>query len=607
MPIKPSFFQGKNIQTQGLFKQRKDMTIHEEVTLEKRQKFKLWITFYRRNLVRFIETYFEIKLHPYQKIMIWLLQRSNLAYIVASRASAKTWVVAVYSLAMATLYPGIKLKICAKTMKQASEILKDKLQSLRDTHPMINRELDTIICNANGNEANFFNGSMITVVPSSDSARGGRCSILLVEESRLVPRDTIEKIMIPMLETRNPPYRQLPQYTDEPLLQEEGRIIYISSAGYKSESWFEYVKTTIKRMLSGDETANFMALDYLICLKHGIKTKQMLKNEMQDLDDVTKQLEYLNIPSGQSGKSFYRISLFPRKMKRAYYPQYMENYNPKRNPYDVPKSDGEIRLLSLDIAARANKTNDITSIWVSRLIPLIGKGYNRQLIYGESHKGANGLFQAKRTKQIFHDLGCDYIAMDVLNMGAFLYDILTQLTPDEERGIEYDPMTIVEDFELDIPEKAKEDLTKRTYGVNAKPVIFPITGSQELNSQIAIAFKDTLKRKLWDFLTPDAEAEEFLLKNYKDLLTDEEGELKAFLLNPYVQTNLLIGECLNLNMEMINGRVKLSETPGSHKDRFSSVSYLNYIVYKYFDPTIKKVEDNNDTDWDVLQQMTSFL
>jgi len=53
---------------------------------------------------------------------------------------------------------------------------------------------------------------------------------------------------------------------------------------------------------------------------------------------------------------------------------------------------------------------------------------------------------------------------------------------------------------LDIPEKAKEDLTKRTYGVNAKPVIFPITGSQELNSQIAIAFKDTLKRSCGTFL-----------------------------------------------------------------------------------------------------------
>jgi hypothetical protein len=602
MPIKPSFFQGKNIQTQGIFKQRKDMTIREEISFEKRENLKKWITFYRRNPVRFIETYFEIKLFAYQKLMIWMLQRSDLAYVVASRASAKTWITGVWALTLATLYPGIKIKICAKTMKQASELLSDKLQSIRDTHPMVNRELDTIVCNANGNYASFFNGSSIRVVPSADSARGGRCSYLIIDESRLVSKEIIESVMIPMMETRNPPYRQIVPYSDNSLYEEEGRISYITSAGYKSESWFQYVKTTIKRMLSGDETANFMALDYLICLKHGIKTKQMLRNEMQDLDDVTKQLEYLNIPSGQSGKSFFRISLFPRRMKRAYYPQYMDNYNAKKNPYDVPKTEGEIRILSLDIAARANKTNDITSIWVARLIPKIGVGYSRQLIYGESHKGENALFQAKRTKQIFHDLNCDYIAMDILNVGAFLYDILTQLTPDEERGIEYDPMTIAENFELDIPEKAKEDLVKRTYGVNAKPVIFPITGSQDLNSEIAFAFKDTLKRKLWDFLIGDAEAEEFLLKNYKELLTDD-GEFKAFLLNVYVQTNLLIGECLNLNMEMVNGRVKLTETPGSHKDRYSSVSYLNYVVYKYFDPTIKKMEDDSQNDWDILSSL----
>jgi hypothetical protein len=280
----------------------------------------------------------------------------------------------------------------------------------------------------------------------------------------------------------------------------------------------------------------------------------------------------------------------------------MDNYNPKKNPYGVPKTDGEIRILSLDIAARANKKNDITSLWVARLIPMMGKGYNRQLIYGESYKGENVLSQAKRVKQIFFDLECDFIDMDVLNMGIFLYDALTQLTPDEERGIEYEPLTIVEDFDLDIPEDAIQDLTKRTFGSNAKPVIFPITASQELNSEIAIAFRDTLKRKLWDFLIGDAEAEEFLLKNHKELLTDD-SELKVFLLQVYVQTNLLVGECLNLNMERVNGRIKLTETPGSHKDRYTSVSYLNYIVYKYFDPTIKKIEDDTQNDWDILSSL----
>jgi len=611
--IKPSFFQGTKNETQNVFKQRRDMTIREEITFERRERIKRWVTFFRRNPHRFIETYFQIKLFPFQYMLIWLFQRSNLAYIVASRASSKTWIVAVWSLTLATLYPGEKIKICAKTMKQASELLSDKLQSLRDTHPIINRELDSIVCNANGNFASFFNGSSIRVVPSQDSARGGRANMVLIEESRLVPREIIESVIIPFLETRNPPYRQLPEFTDNSLYEEEGRISYITSAGYKSESWFNYVKTTIKRMLAGDETANFMALDYLICLRHGIKTKQMLRNEMQDNDEITNQLEYLNVPSGQSGKSFYRMSFFPRKMKRAYYPQYPETYISandyqhlaKKNPYNTPKTDGEFRLLSIDIAARANKKNDITSIWVARMIPMMGKGYNRQLVYGESFKGANQVFQAKRVKQVFYDLDCDFLDMDVGGLGIGVYDPLTQVTPDEERGIEYPPFTIVEDFELDISQTIKEDLIKRTLGADPKHVIFPINASLDLNSDIAIAFRGSLQKKMWDFLIGDAEAEEFLLKNHKELLSDD-SELKAFLLNPYVQVNLLIGECLNLNLEHRGGKIRLTETPGSHKDRFSSVSYLNYIVDKYFDPTIK-LERQDEDEWETLMKATSFL
>ncbi len=602
--IKPSFFQGTKMETQNVFKQRRDMTIREEITFERRERIKRWVTFFRRNPVRFIETYFQINLYPYQKMLIWMLQKSNLAYIVASRASAKTWIVGVWSLTLCTLYPGIKIKICAKTMKQASELLSDKLQSLRDDHPIVNRELDTITCNANGNQATFFNSSIIKVVPSSDSARGGRANLVLIEEARLVPKEIIESVVIPFLETRNPPYRQLPKYADNPLYEEEGRISYITSAGYKSESWFNYVKTTIKRMLAGDETANFMALDYLICLRHGIKTKQMLRNEMQNNDEVTNQLEYLNIPSGQSGKSYFRMGFFPRKMKRAYYPQYLETYNPKKNPYNTPKTEGELRIVSIDVATRANKKNDTSVISVARLIPMMGKGYLRQLIYMESFKGENTILQARRIKQVFTDLDCDFIVLDIAAAGISVYDALTQLTSDEERGIEYPPMTIADDFELAITEAIKDDLIKRTLGADPKPVIFPINASLELNSDIAVAFRNSLQKKMWEFLIGDAEAEEFLLKNHKELLIDD-GTLKAFLLNPYVQQNLLVGESLNLNMTMVGGKIRLQETPGSHKDRYTSVSYMNFIIDKYFDPTIKSDKDTTN-DWDILSSLVQF-
>ena len=63
----------------------------------RKERLKLWITFFRRNPHRFIEMYFGIRLYPFQVLMIWMLQRSTLAYIVASRAASKSWIIAVWA------------------------------------------------------------------------------------------------------------------------------------------------------------------------------------------------------------------------------------------------------------------------------------------------------------------------------------------------------------------------------------------------------------------------------------------------------------------------------------------------------------------------------
>ena len=203
--------------------------------------------------------YFGIHLHVYQILMIWVLQRSNLAYIVASRASAKTWIIAVWSCALAVLYPGIKIIVCAKTLKQGGIIISEKIMQLRKEHHNLEREIESITANPNTYECIFHNGSTIRVVPSSESARGNRANYIIVEESRLVPKEILEAIIKPFMYSRKPPYMSNPKYSDDPRLQEEGRYSYITSAWFKSEYWYTYVKQCIKRMVSGDETSNFLA------------------------------------------------------------------------------------------------------------------------------------------------------------------------------------------------------------------------------------------------------------------------------------------------------------------------------------------------------------
>ena len=406
----------KNALSQDPFVKPKSMVLSKDIDVLRKERLKKWITFFRRNPHRFISEYFGIKLYPFQVLMIWILQRSELAYIVASRASSKTWIIAVWALTMAVLYPGIKIKICSKTLKQGGLILSEKMTGLISNHPNVAREIRNITSNANTYEANFQCGSSIVVVPSSDSARGGRSSYTIVEESRIVPKDIVDQVIVPMSEVRTPPYRLNPKYSGKIYL-EEARISFITSAGFVSEPWFLKVKSCIKRMVDGDETANFLALDYLITVYHNIKTMSMIKNETQDMDAVTIQMEYLNIPAGSSGKAYFKPSLFDRKLKNAFYPQRDETYNPKKNPHEMKKVDGEIRMVSVDIATRANKVNDNSIIACLRLIPLMGKGYERHLVYMESHKGQHVGVQAQRIKEIFYDFEADYICLDVQNAG----------------------------------------------------------------------------------------------------------------------------------------------------------------------------------------------
>jgi hypothetical protein len=577
------------------------MTKHEQLSFEKKERMKHWITFWRRNPHRFVETYFGIKLYPYQYLMLYVLQKSNLAYIVASRATAKTYMIAIWAVTLCVLYPGIKVVICSKTLKQGGLIVSEKIAGLIKTYPNVAREIQTWTANQNNYNVIFHCGSTITVVPSSENSRGARANYIIVEESRLVPKDILEGVIRPFLSSRIPPYRSLAPYDTDDNLLEESTISFITSAGFKHEYWYNnYVKPCIRRMVNGDPTANFLAFDYLICLRHNIKTSATMKSEMADADAMTVQMEYLNIPSGVSGQGYYRPKFFKRTIKRAFYPQKVDTYDKKKNPYGIPKVDGEIRMVSIDVASRANRDSDLSIISCVRLIPELGRGYQRMLMYMESSKGENVIKQANRIKQIFHDFEGDYIVLDLRQIGVGIFDAMSGVTHDEERGIEYPPLTIVDEHFAFIDQKVRDDLRARTTGINANPVVFPILATQGLNSEIAVSFRASLQKGLWSFLIPDTEAEEFLTRNLKEFTSDaNDSALYAFFMNPYVQTGLFIGECLNLDMTIASGNIKLSEKQGAHKDRFTSVSYCNWVV-SHFDLDLLRELDDYSADAEVL-------
>lgn len=168
------------------------------------------------------------------------------------------------------------------------------------------------------------------------------------------------------------------------------------------------------------------------------------------------------------------------------------------------------------------------------------------------------------------------------------------VTKDDERGIEYPAMTVMQHESIE--EKVYLELVARTLGANALPIIYPISATGNLNSNIAVDFRDKLKKKMFSFLLDETAAEDFLLKHNKEVMVaNDELALKAFFMNPYIQTTLLINECINLSMSIISGNIKLKERSGGRKDRYTSVSYANYFA-SFLDKDIMREEGNHDDD-----------
>ena len=415
-----------------------------------------------------------------------------------------------------------------------------------------------------------------------------------MDESRIVPKDILDSVLIPFLFQRTPPYRLLPEYQNDERLKENGIISYITSCGWKQEYWFEMVKKTIKRMLSGDETANFLALDYMLTIFHNIKSK--------DMDEITKQTEYQNIPAGSSSKSYYKSNMFPRNMKRAFYPQRVENFQ-KKNPYDIKKIEGEVRILSMDVSTRANKNNDQSAIGIVRLLPT-SKGFSRHLVYLEVSKGQSTVTQALNVKRLCDDAQVDYMVLDLQQAGIAIFDSLSQTTIDETRGKTYEGYTVMPHYSLD--DKLIAELRDRTLSPNAKSMIYPILASQRLNNDIAVSFRTSLQKKLWNFLISESEAEDHLIKNSKEFIADmDDAQSRAFWLAPYLNTDFLISESINLELNLINGVIKLTEQSGALKDRYSMISYANWFV-SFLDKDLIREEDNTDS-WSAIMGVSIVM
>ena len=190
---------------------------------------KIWAEYWRKNPHRFCVDWLGIHLYSFQMILLYMMNISNAFVFIASRGLGKSFLTAVFCCVRCILYPGTKIIIASGNKGQAAKIITEKIEDLRRTHIMLDKEIEKITTNHNNVKCIFKNTSVISIVASNDGARSGRGNILIADEYRLIKETVINTVLKQFLTApRRPGFMDLPEYEDYPV--EANKTIYLSSA-----------------------------------------------------------------------------------------------------------------------------------------------------------------------------------------------------------------------------------------------------------------------------------------------------------------------------------------------------------------------------------------
>jgi hypothetical protein len=272
-----------------------------------------------------------------------------------------------------------------------------------------------------------------------------------------------------------------------------------------------------------------------------------------------------------------------RKLEFPWYP-YRNEYKVTDNRCKIPeKKPDEIRICSCDIALMASttrKNNDASSIFINSVQKQKNGRFLNNIVYTENNEGLRTDIQALNIRRLFENFQCDYLVLDFKGAGLSVGDLLMADITDPDTGTVYGGLSCCN----------SEEIAKRCFLPRAPKKIWAIQGSAELNTQCTLKLKEAFEAGDINLLLSKLDSEEavFRMRGSHALTPEERENLKL----PFISTELLVTELINLNYEVRGNAIKIKEKSGMRKDRYSSLSY-NIYVSKELERTLP--QNNNDS------------
>ena len=537
----------------------------------------VYASYYRSNPHRFAEDYLHLKLKLFQKILLVMMNMCTSFVFIACRGLGKTFLSAVFCVTRAILYPGTKIVIASGTRGQSLNVLEKIMLELKPLSPELAAEIDEKQTTINGTKAQivFRNGSFIKVVTAKDSARGSRANILLIDEFRLVSKDVVDTILRKFLTNpRMPRYEQLSESDrQQEYKKERNKTLYLTSAYFKDHWSFTKCKDNTKFMLDENRQDFICAFPYQLSIAEGLLSAEDVADQMSESDfsEVKWSMEMDALFYGSAEGAFFDFDSIS-KNRRIKYPMLPDRTLSKLEGAPklkiLPKQNGEIRILSADIALMSSRKhdNDATSIFVNILTPTKAGRYTSNIVYLDTAEGLRTDVQALEIRRLYEDFSCDYIVLDTNGIGLGVFDALARDIVDPDSGEIYPALSCINNSEM----------ASRCTVVGAPKVIWSIKASAQFNSDCAFLLREGFKSGRIGLLANEYDADEYLseVRGYMSLNPAERVRIQM----PYINTTLLIDELVNLQHEETGGKIRIYEKYGMRKDRYSGLAYNYYVA-----------------------------
>lgn len=553
----------------------------------------LWGAYYRQNPEKFAEQYLHLRLKIFQKILIVMMFWSTTFVLIACRGLGKTYLSAVYCCIRCILYPGTKICIASGTRGQAGATLEKIMLELMPGSPELRAEIDDKKSKMNGTQAQivFLNTSVIKVVTASDSARGNRCNVLLLDEYRLISKDMVDTVLRKFLTLRRMPrYEELTeQERQREYNKEKNLTMYLSSAYFKDSWAYTKCEDTFKAMLDDTKRQFVCGFPYQLSISEGLLDPEMVADDMQEsnFSEIKFSMEMMALWFGSEDGAFFEFESISknRKIKYPMLPGKLSCLLPSNVINIQPKMLGELRLVSADIALMPSRktNNDATAIFVNQLLPTKSGRYISNIVYTDCYEGLRTDDQALIIRKLFDEFDGDYIVLDTQGIGLGVFDCLAKEIVDSDTGEVYPALSCCND----------KTMAERCTVNGAEKVIWSIKSFAQMNSDMAFALREAFRSGRIRLLETEYDAEKSLmdLKGYANLSMEDRARLQM----PYVHTTLLINEITKLQHEDAGGgKVRMFERAGMRKDRYSSLAY-NYYVATQLETKVSRKKQNEST------------